>query len=115
MASRLPVAPERIDDVARAALVCRQTVQRYRDGLHLLRATEAAITKAIRELPESPQLELEAGGIGCLTALASSVSLTKRPDCQVASIPAPPPTERPLRMGPSKCRVTVIMPEGCAL
>ena len=84
MAERLPVAPERIDDVARAALVCRQ-------------------------------LELEAGGIGCLTALASSVSLTKRPDCQVASIPAPPPTERPLRMGPSKCRVTVIMPEGCAL
>ena len=65
MVSRLPVAPERVDDVATAALVCRQTVQRYRmlnpDGTavwRMLPAVEAAITRAIRELPASAQLEI---------------------------------------------------------
>lgn len=40
--------------------------------------------------PISAPARTAAGGIGCLTALAKSVSLTKRPDCKVASIPAPP-------------------------
>jgi hypothetical protein len=67
MSTRLPIPASRIADVASAALVSRETVLRYRqengDGTprrRLLRATEAAITRAVRSLPEDKQMELGA-------------------------------------------------------
>ena len=58
MPERIHIPAARVADVAAAALVCRQTVVRYRAGLHLLRATEAAITKAARGLPEDKQMDI---------------------------------------------------------
>jgi hypothetical protein len=66
MARRLLLPPNRVDEVARAAHVSVETVRRYRQrngdgsprhGLH--DASLYLIEKAIRELPESPQLELQ--------------------------------------------------------
>jgi hypothetical protein len=66
MSERLPLLANRIAEVARAALVSELTVRRYRrmsgDGVtprHALRrAQEAAITRAIRELPAEAQLQI---------------------------------------------------------
>ena len=69
MPDRLPITASRVSDVARAAHVSPATVLRYRQrkgdgrpahGLH--DASVYLIEKAIRELPESPQLELIQGG-----------------------------------------------------
>jgi hypothetical protein len=65
MAERLPLAADRLVEVAIAALCDARTVERYLAGLHMLRATESLITKAIRELPEPAQLQIpsvEQGG-----------------------------------------------------
>jgi hypothetical protein len=65
MSERLHIPADRVPDVASAALVSKLTVLRYRrrngDGTpacRLLRATEAAITKAVRSLPEDKQMEI---------------------------------------------------------
>jgi len=57
---RIPIPAARVLDVANAAHVCPRTVQKYRDGLHVLDVVEIAITKAARELPADAQLELGA-------------------------------------------------------
>ena len=58
MSERLPIPAARIADVAALAHVCPRTVQKYRDGLHVLDVVEIAITKAARELPADAQLEI---------------------------------------------------------
>jgi hypothetical protein len=58
MAERLPIPPARIGEVATAALVDVRTVRHYRERWPLLRATEAAITRAVLALPADPQMEI---------------------------------------------------------
>ena len=83
MAERLPLAPNRIFEVARAAHVSVETVQRYRQcngdgsprhGMH--DASLYLIEKAIRELPESPQLELQGSHQYPREPLVSGLSAT---------------------------------------
>jgi hypothetical protein len=58
MSKRLPIPAARIAEVANAAHVCARTVQKYRDGLHVLDVVEMAVTAAIRGLPEDAQLQI---------------------------------------------------------
>ena len=140
MSERLHIPADRVPDVASAALVSKLTVLRYRrrngDGTpacRLLRATEAAITKAARELPTDAQLEIPSVGGRQPSKRLSRVSLTMgQPgeirfcppglgDCTsptpgttaetsptIASVHAPPPKRR------DRCHVTLLVvgPDG---
>jgi hypothetical protein len=96
VSERLTIPAARIAEVADAALVCHQTVARYRDGLHLLRATEAAITRAARELPADKQLVFS--------------SAQQVLDHYLPDPPKPAPVAK-LASIPKRPRVTIIMPE----
>jgi hypothetical protein len=119
MAERIPCPPDRVIEVAIAALCDARTVERYLAGLHMLRATEELITRAIRELPEQAQMEIQVEIPGRDVAGFSSAARAPGPESVVrtritardgtvfdlppefappgnglvASIPAPPPTE----------------------
>jgi hypothetical protein len=116
MAERLPLAPNRIFEVARAAHVSVETVQRYRqcngDGSprHGLRdASLYLIEKAIRELPESPQAELFTSAEQVMRKFFQTPAEKVEPRALLASIPAPSPTEN-TQAGDRN--VTITAPEG---
>ena len=108
MPDRLPISAARISDVATAALVCEQTVRHYRDGLHLLRATEAAITRAIREMPESPQAELFTDADHVMKRFFPAP--VEKPAAVALLAPAEKQTKPPLRP-----RLRLELPEGCEM
>ena len=100
---RLPLDPARIGEVAKAAMVCETTVQHYREGRHLLRATEHLITWAIRALSPSPQLDIP------MDKPADKANPTARNASEKRGHLAGPVT--PVDAVKRRCRVTVVMPE----
>ena len=128
MSERLAIPADRICDVANAALVSKLTVLRYRrrngDGTpacRLLRATEAAITKAARELPADAQLEIPSVAgqqppkrlFGVSPTMGQPGEVRSCPDSSTDCMSA----IRSKRAGrsasiPTRPRVTIIMPEG---
>ena len=128
MSERLPIPAARVADVANDALVSKLTVLRYRrrndDGTptcHLLRATEAAITKAAWELPKDKQLEIPsvAGQQPPKRLLGVSPNMGQPGEVRSCPVglddctsPTPTrPTGRPATI-PKHCRVTVLDEHG---
>ena len=125
MPERIHIPAARVADVASAALVSELTVLRYRrrngDGTpacRLLRATEAAITKAARELPADAQLEIPsvAGQQPPKRLLGASPTMGQPGEVRSCPVglddctsPTPTrPTGRPATI-PRRCRVTVLV------
>ena len=111
MAERLPIPPARIGEVATAALVDVRTVRHYRERWPLLRATEAAITRAVLALPADPQMDLPVRAGGGETASIQPVHSEKPNDFNCA--PLVMDASKPSRCTPPirRCRVTIIMPD----
>ena len=125
MPDRLPIPADRVGEVATAALVCEQTVRHYRDGLHLLRVTESAITRAIRELPASAQMEIPSVAGRQPPKRLSCVSPTMGQPGEVRSCPVSlddctsptltAPAGRSASKPPLRPRLRLELPEGCEM
>ena len=58
---RVEIKKSDISRLAELAQVCPRTVRHYREGWPLIRAVEAAITRAVAELPKDAQMDFGAG------------------------------------------------------
>jgi hypothetical protein len=101
MPSRLPIPAARIDNVASAAHVCARTVQKYRDGLHVLDVVELAITSAVRGLPADAQLEIPSVAGQQPPKRLLGVSPTMGQPGEIRSCPVRQPTESATRTTPA--------------